>query len=228
MKGNFMSGTGTKKPLEESLSALVDGEISELELHRLLKASDEDYEQLRDQWTHAHLARAAIKQDFPAVDMRDLSGSIRASINEEATCSVGAEGSSEKRTKQSVWFGVGRFAIAASVASIVVFSVQFSSNDVDHQVADLDIAPMPPVSIPAGFGHGLLTETTVSTVSNESSINSVSQKPMLILNESTQKQLQQAEQQVGRFMLEHAQNAAQNTQQGVLPYVRVPETWSEQ
>ena len=61
MKGNFMSGTGAKQQLEESLSALVDGEISELELHRVLKASDEDYDQLRDQWTRAHIARAAIK-----------------------------------------------------------------------------------------------------------------------------------------------------------------------
>lgn len=226
-----MTDTRAKQQLEESLSALMDGEISELELRRLLKASDEDYAELRDSWAASQMASSAMKKDVPAIDLRDLSASISAAIDEEpahSTNSVDSKKENTKASKQSLWSGVGRFAIAASVAGAVVLGVQFSPNSFDGQVAEIEPTQVQPAQVPSSFGHGLPVDTTVSTVSSENTVNQVPQKQTIILNESTQKQLQQAEQQVGRFMLEHAQNASQNTQQGVLPYARVPEASNEQ
>jgi len=106
-----MSNTPVKQILEESLSALVDGEATELEVRRLLKASDEQYEGLRDSWLRYQTASSATKSDFPSAEFRDLSSSISAAIDQEPAHSVKA-----KPAKASIWSGVGRFAVAASVA----------------------------------------------------------------------------------------------------------------
>lgn len=219
-----MSETHVKQQLDESLSALIDGEISELELRRLLKSNDEEYATLRENWSTYHMASAAINKDIPAIQLRDLSSNISAAIDDEPVYA----GSAPTVSKKSIWSGVGRFAVAASVAGAVVLGVQFAPNDLNKQIAEVDSVSVQPAQVPSSFGHGIPVDTTVSTVSNETStVNNTPKKDTIILNESTQKQLLQAEEQVGRFMLEHAQNSSQNTQQGVLPYKRVPES-SEQ
>jgi sigma-E factor negative regulatory protein RseA len=81
--------------------------------------------------------------------------------------------------------------------------------------------------VPSCFGHGLPTDTTVRTVSNEATVIKPEQQT-IIINEATQEQLKLAEEEINRLMLEHAQNASQNTQQGVLPYARVPESPEKQ
>jgi len=94
------------------------------------------------------------------------------------------------------------------------------------QIANVEPAPVSQAKVPSSFGHGLPTDTAISTVSNESSVSKP--KTDTIITESTQQQLKEAEDQVNRLMLEHAQNASQNTQQGVLPYARVPESSESQ
>ena len=85
---------------------------------------------------------------------------------------------------------------------------------------------MPSSSAPSSFAQGLSSDTTISTVSNtvKNQQNSSAERTPINITESTKEQLKQAEEEVNRLMLEHAQNASQNTQQGVLPYARVPET----
>jgi sigma-E factor negative regulatory protein RseA len=218
-----MSDSPVKQPLEESLSALVDGEITELELRRLLKVSDEDYKGLRTRWLRYQAASAGIKKDLPASDFCDLSERISAAIDEETTYSM----SNQSTRKPSIWSGVGRFAIAASVAGAVVLGVQFAPGGVNSELADAESALAPFAKVPSSFGHGLPTDTTVRTVSNEAKVTKPAQQT-IIINEATQEQLKQAEEEVNRLMLEHAQNASQNTQQGVLPYARVPESSEKQ
>jgi sigma-E factor negative regulatory protein RseA len=218
-----MSDRPVKNPLEESLSALVDGEITELELRRLLKASDEDYKGLRARWLRYQAASAGIKKVLPASDFCGLSESIRAAIDEEETYSM----SNKPTRKASVWSGVGRFAIAASVAGAVVLGVQFAPGGFNNEIADTESALAPFVNTPSSFGHGLSTDTTVRNVSNEARAIKPAQQT-IVINEATQEQLKQAEEEVNRLMFEHAQNASQNTQQGVLPYARVPESSEQQ
>ena len=86
---------------------------------------------------------------------------------------------------------------------------------------DQQIADVPPVQAPlnapsnSSFAPGLPANTEVSTVSTESA--SSNDRAVITINEDTRQQLKEAEGQVNRLMLEHAQNSAQNTQQGVLP-----------
>jgi hypothetical protein len=46
----------------------------------------------------------------------------------------------------------------------------------------------------------------------------------IIINDATQQQVDDMKQEVNRLMLEHAENATQNTQNGVVPFVRVPDS----
>ncbi len=225
-----MSETPIKQRLDESLSSLVDGEIGELELRRLLKASDEEFSGLRDRWVRYQAGSAAIKQELPNVPFQDISASISAAIAEEPSYTGMSVNTTAK--KKTLWAGVGRFAIAASVAGAVVLGVQFSPNDVDGGQFAGSTPANPTASpsssqVPSSFSQGLPADTSVRTVSNEP-IQSQKEQKTIIINESTQKQLQQVEDDVNRLMLEHAQNASQNTQQGVLPYVRVPESSENQ
>lgn len=226
-----MNKTPVQQQLEESLSALVDGEATELELRRLLKADDEQYAELRQRWVTYQTASASIKKDLPAVDYVNLADSIMDAIADEAI--PVAEQSVASSTVQAaandkkfnIWSGVGRFAVAASVAGAVVMGVQFIPGQQDNQVVDVApvAAPSNGPSSAASFGQGVPNDAAVSTVSSDSVVNSTQEKPTIVINENTKQQLKDAEEQVQRLMLEHAQNAAQNTQQGVLPYARVPE-----
>lgn len=232
-----MSQTNNKQPshanvsdtLQESLSGLMDGEISELELRRLLKANDDDFQVLRNQWSRYHSASAANRSD-DAVGFAnvDLSLAISSAIEEEPTYGEKPANVAKKSTIRHMWSGVGRFAIAASVAGAVVLGVQFSPSGLDNQIVDSNPVTLPSTSAPSSFGQGIPSDTVVSTVSNETMPSAVNeQRSPITLNNDTKEQLKQAEEQVNRLMLEHAQNASQNTQQGVLPYARVPEKSGE-
>lgn len=204
--------------LNESLSALMDGEATELELRRILKAKDEDYATLRSRWARYHASSSSIKGDeLPEFNYDAFSASVSEAIDQEELHQVATE------TKPAgLWNGLGRFAIAASVAGAVMFGVQYLPEQPSPQIADVEL-PAPSSATPSHFSNGLPSDTTVRTVSSEPSKPVEQQKPEIIINEETQAQLQQAEEQLNRLILEHAQNSTQNTQQGVLPYVRVPE-----
>ncbi|HCS27924.1 MAG TPA: hypothetical protein DIW43_10750, partial [Spongiibacteraceae bacterium] len=63
----------------ESLSALMDGEASELEIRRLLR---EDSNELGELWTRYHRQRSALHNEREFRGM-DVSGSVRAALSDE-------------------------------------------------------------------------------------------------------------------------------------------------
>jgi sigma-E factor negative regulatory protein RseA len=212
-----------EQKVNESLSALVDGEASDLELRRILKSEDAE---LNQRWQRYQLASAAIRGErdlgFASID---LSLSISRAIANEPATSHTSETSfneeSEKSTAKdkvvSLWSNIGRFAVAASVAGAVVVGVQFSSNDLTNTVALAPEIPVAPVS-----GQPILSvDTTVRAVGIQAPVKN--QAP-IVINEATQQQVDEMKQEVNRLMLEHAENATQNTQNGVTPFVRVPDT----
>lgn len=203
-----------KDQLDESLSALVDGEATELEVRRLLKSIDSEPE-VRDQWHRYQLASAAMRDDVKVAKPIDLSAAISAAIEEEPTYSAAAAKPAAKKSR--LWSNLGRMGIAASVAGAVVLGVQFSSTE---SGSNLVVETPAPFSGKPNFGNN-----TVSVVSAEETptISINSERQPIAITEETQQQLRQVEEELGRLMLEHAQDASQNTQHGVLPYVRVPE-----
>src|SRR5690606_16967840 len=141
----------THHSLAESLSALVDSQASELELQRILKASQSDPE-VKATWARYQVASSVIRRDMPAFDLTDFSARVSAALDEEA---VHSGTTADPVTRTRWWQNVGRFAVAASVAGgVILFSQNLSTNDTDAAVI-ATAAPVvaPAVSIPSGY-HG--------------------------------------------------------------------------
>ena len=111
----------SEKRLLESVSALVDGEASEIELHRILKQLDADHanqdQSVGSKWSRYHSVSQAMA-DTPLAGV-DISQSVSAAIAEEPTYT-----STFSSTAKSKFYSMGRFAIAASVAFVAIIGVQ--------------------------------------------------------------------------------------------------------
>ncbi len=207
--------------LNESLSALMDGEASDIEIRRVLKSEDADLNQC---WLRYHIASAAMRKDSDSgFGLIDLSSSISAAIANEPSLLDDTKANSAINTAISkakvvnLWSNIGRFAVAASVAGAVVIGVQFSPSDLTNSVAITPEIPVAPVS-----GQPILdVDTTVRAVGTQA--REPQQQP-IIINDATQDQVDDMKQEVNRLMLEHAENATQNTQNGIPQFVRVPDT----
>ncbi len=217
----------SKERLAESVSALMDGETSEIELHRILKEVGIDQDQqidspdsVRGIWQRYHMVSASIAGE--PVDKIDLSASIAAAIDTEDT----------HRQNPITRFAssTGRFAIAASVAMVAVLGVQ-QLNSPDPASADaLQFAEMdidagqqntgPALQFPAGFQPN----APVRTVSAGGAVNT-SQRPAAFVQVRPVNSMNFSEKQLRLYMddimLRHSNNAALNSNRGMLPFARV-------
>ena len=119
----------SKKRLTESVSALVDGEVSELELHRILKElalegsidpADLTDQAIANKWSRYNLSSQAMA-NTPLAG-KDISQSVSAAIANEKTYS-------NNFIQQFIQAkSVGRFAVAASVAFMAIIGVQQLNN----------------------------------------------------------------------------------------------------
>ena len=111
----------SEKRLLESVSALVDGEASEIELHRILKQLDADHanqdQSVASKWSRYHSVSQAMA-DTPLGGV-DISQSVSSAIAEEPTYA-----STFSPTIKSKLYSMGRFAVAASVAFVAIIGVQ--------------------------------------------------------------------------------------------------------
>lgn len=114
----------SKKRLTESVSALVDGEVSELELHRILKEleleitnqSEHNDQGIAGKWSRYNLISQAMVNT--PLGSKDISKSITNAIAQEKT--------HKTNFLQDILQAksVGRFAVAASVAVMAIVGVQ--------------------------------------------------------------------------------------------------------
>jgi sigma-E factor negative regulatory protein RseA len=196
--------------LGESLSALMDGEASDLDTRRVLKAlaSEDSHNamQMRDKWRRYHSVSAVMKGDVASTI--DYSEAIAHAIGNEVVFKTSP--------LAKILNSSGRFAIAASVALVAVLGVQQF-----NQSANL-------TDEAAGFAY--IDETSVEGV-----VGPANQFPAgWALSEKTQVRMVSAEsvekkaysQQEGRAYLayvlaKHASNAPYIRNQGMLPYARL-------
>lgn len=131
--------------LRESISALMDDEANELEVHRVL-ANMEQSNEVRDTWKRFQLASMAMKGRLPEHIDFDISESVAAAIADEEVEleSVRQKGSSGR------WGAVLKpltsVAVAASVAFAVVFGALQFNRDGTGGVPGLAEQSMPDVS----------------------------------------------------------------------------------
>ena len=122
---------------KEALSALMDGEVGELELHRVLKAvsDSEDAQVLRASWSRYHRVQDSMRADAAASSAAtfanwDISAAVSHAIDEEigaGQLEASERGanltpqSQKKGVSQAPWFKpLASVAMAASVAAVVV------------------------------------------------------------------------------------------------------------
>lgn len=123
----------SREALHESLSALLDDETTELELHRILAANGDA--QLRATWSRYQVARAAMHKEL--IEPRlDLASAVSAALDDEPVHAV--------KSARPVWQGLGRFAVAASVTVAVLGGVRlYNQNQLDGvQLAQQDTPTM--------------------------------------------------------------------------------------
>jgi len=211
--------------IKESLSALMDGQADELEVRRVLKEVSEN-DELRDTWRRHQLAAAAMRRELPE-QVVDYSSAIHAALeNEEA---LGGPSAFSRVAKP-----LGRFAVAASVAVIALVGVQqynkpvgATDSNAATTVASIDNVQVdfsaPQLRTSAEFGIPPVTARTVSATNGSqqgySAPRSVIQVTEVTPDKVTREQVQAY---LNELMLQHTENAASNTNQGMLPFARMP------
>lgn len=222
----------TTHHLAESISALVDSQASELELQRILKASQSDPE-VKMTWARYQVASAVIRHDMPAFELTDFSARVSAALEAEETYNV----SSVNPVKPTQWWQhIGRFAVAASVAGgVIMFSQNFNSDNNSAAVmaaATLE-APVaaPAVSIPSGYhGQGYYDQTlslrTVGLQNGYEARQQDNRQVVIVPHQATNDTSpavsnEEVRDYLNKLIEAHADNAALNSSQGMLPFARV-------
>jgi sigma-E factor negative regulatory protein RseA len=210
-----------KERLDQSLSALMDGEATDMELHRLLKEVSEGSE-LRDKWKRYHMVSSALKGDA-AITPIDYSAAISAAIDEEP---------SHRQSALAGFVGsAGRFAIAASVALVAVLGVQQLNSPLDsvapvsefagiEQVDEENVGPA--IQFPSGF-QPIINARTVSAGGNNKSSQFVT--PVIEVRQQAERNYSEAQLRayMNDVMARHSNHAALNSNQGMLPFARLNE-----
>lgn len=216
--------------LNESLSALVDGEASPLEVRRLLKAgaADTDEAALTARWSRYQLAGSAMRRELNVMAPAGFADRISAALAEEEAPAA---------TQTHWWQRVGQVAVAASVAGAVLLGVQQypGMTDSDATLAGTgaaeqsdvgnDIGRAEPVSLPAGYqAPSLPSARTASAESGYDPIQRPSRDVIFVpvRAESGQIPAEEIRAYLNQLMQAHSDHAARNSNQGVLPFARVP------
>ncbi|GAA5316186.1 MAG: anti sigma-E factor RseA C-terminal domain-containing protein [Candidatus Pelagadaptatus aseana] len=213
-----------QEQLNESISALVDGQASEMELRRIMKAAETDQE-VRATWARYQAVSQTLQGDTPPTLNIDLSNSIRDAID------------AEPDHKQGWLHNLSKMAIAASVAGAVVFTAQFTNQQLEETpevASSTQTSAVSPatLSLPAGFQA---PSVAARTVSSEAQINpapverqQVPAGAQVILKSKPGMPNEEVQDHIQEVMSLHAEESALNSNRGMLPYARVPAPDQEQ
>ncbi|MFT4768867.1 MAG: sigma-E factor negative regulatory protein RseA [Glaciecola sp.] len=186
---------------QETLSALADNEAQELELRRVLRELDGAPE-LREHWYRLHAARSVMHGEAvrPAPD---FAMSVRAAIDAEPELQQSSSGNWRR--------AFGSFAVAASVAAVVVVGGQQLALTYAGGDADL-VARVAP--LPVGVVN------TTGAVPVQASFGTRALPTLQPADRTAYREL--ARQRLRRYSQEHAEHSSLNTPEGMLPFARVP------
>jgi sigma-E factor negative regulatory protein RseA len=185
--------------LKESLSALMDDEANELEVERLLSRVADDRE-LRQTWTRYHAARAlASGQSVAYLDM-DISMRVSGALADDAA------DAGDLSLRERWWRPVASFAVAASVAAVVVAGGQ--------QLSQMGNEQVPALAAPVGIGN-IAGATPVRASYGTQALPQLQPASHTAYRELARQRMQ-------RYIQEHAEHAALNSPQGLIPFARVP------
>lgn len=188
---------------KESLSALMDNESDELEFQRILSASED--EGLRGTWRRYHITRSVMREgnintEFASID---ISRQVSAALLEESSHKPAFR-------VQKYFRPVASFAIAASVAAVVVMSGQWLNSS--GQTPGKNLATDTAIAVNSTTPVSAVGVRTVNFDGNSSYTAKTDRSA--VYNNFARQRLQ-------RFMLHHAEHAALNSTQGMMTFARV-------
>jgi len=210
--------------LAESLSALMDGESTEFETHRILKevgSNSSVTDSARRKWQRYHMASSVMSGD--PVAKIDFSAAIAAAIE--------AEDRHRINPLRQFAGTAGRFAIAASVAMVAVLGVQQFNNVAPSNLDAVQFSEVavdeaqqnngPAIQFPSGFQPNVQART-VSAGGNikvsQQPVNPFIQVRQAVNQPYPEKELRAY---LNDIILKHTSHAALNSNQGMLPFARV-------
>ena len=194
----------------ESLSALMDEEANELELERVLAQLSED-EELRKTWTRYNLAQHARQGHQLAHSDWDISERVQSTL---AGSRSDDRSSGRASLKQRLLRPVTSFAVAASVAATVVIGGQQLA-----QVSGADPYSVDRSAATSASPVGMLNSLGATAVRA-----SYGTQAIPVLQPATRTAYDElAQRRLRKYMQEHAEQAALNSPQGLLPFARIPE-----
>lgn len=199
MSNNTQGKGPMSESIRESLSALMDGEASEIELHRILSRSEDT--ELRAAWSGMH-RNSDLMRGAAEISSIDISGAVRRAVGDIG--SMPAASSSSGGMRRSLV----SFAVAASVTAVVVFSGQQllmpSNAEAPHSIGSPGLVNSP-VAVPV-----------------RASLGSRPQRSSRVLQPAAGGGYQEmARQRLRKYSQAHAEEAALNTPQGLVPFARV-------
>lgn len=208
----------------EAISALLDDQGTELDVHRVLKRVEADPD-VRAQWQRYHMASRVMRGDADSFAGVDLSAGVMAAIELEAPLASGGQTPSRK------WLEVlTKSSIAATVAFGFILGVQqFSSVGSPAATSAASLAESEPFEapdlnsavVPAGFDTPQLSARTVSTgtvAQNRFPLTGSSQAVPAVGEPETDPELKVL---FDRLMMIHAEQVSDNSDLGVLSFARL-------
>lgn len=189
----------SREALQESLSAMMDNEADEMELRRVLGASDDA--ELRATWSRYQIARAVMHKELLEPRL-DIAAAVSAALADEDLPVQ------SKPLVRGPWRSVGRFAVAASVTVAVLAGVRLYNQD---DVASMQLAQQtaqPALSAPQVQGPAMLAG--FSTAGEQQGVAETASEAMPGWHE----------QRLPAYLRQHAQQAAMNAKESALPYAR--------
>ncbi|WKD50899.1 sigma-E factor negative regulatory protein [Microbulbifer spongiae] len=231
-----MSHGNHQERLNESLSALMDGEVDELELQRILRATAASGD-LSACWSRYQLAASVIRREQVASVDSDLSASISSAIALEAplsqTTGDGRITATLGLANHRWWRSLSHGAVAATVAFAAILGVQqitgIQQNTVEAvpQLAKTERPAQPVVQSapqPSGFYVPAPSTRSVSTAVPrfvpEQRSGAVGQA---VIQQAPTPELMR---HLNRVMIQHSEQAAHIGSQGMVPFARA--TYGEQ
>ncbi|MEH6565185.1 MAG: sigma-E factor negative regulatory protein [Halopseudomonas sp.] len=194
--------------LQESLSALMDNEADDLEVRRVLQATEQD-SALRGTWERYQMARSVLHKEHWQGSV-DLSAGIAAALRDEPELQMQSAATAPVRS--GLWRNMSRVAVAASVTVAVLVGVRMvNQGDAPTQptlAAETTIVA-PSLAAAPGTHSG-------AVLAGYSQSQGVGAEPIA----PAQAPSAWHEQRIGRYLREHAENSAQFSAPQLVPYAR--------
>lgn len=182
----------------EAVSALVDGEASELEVRRLLRSDHAD--EVAAIWTRHQRVRSLMRREDQRFGHLDISAQVMARLEAEPAL----------RRRPHWWKPAGGVAVAASVAALVVFGLAPPeyAGSASPQVAAS--SPVYPVQM----------APAQRAAQGNVAVSAMGQYPLVQRRESLDDDAVM-QQRMDRLLLRHTEQAALNSGEGIISFARV-------